>query len=90
MDNCVSKNMETQENLLSIMRNLHLTTILKDFVSKNEHHVESKWFIHGTKHYKDNHNQFQNLQHPCRLFYHDGAVHSLGIPFSANRRPRLP
>ena len=25
-----------------------------------------------------------------KQFYADGAVHSLGIPFSANRRPRLP
>ena len=26
----------------------------------------------------------------CDKFYHDGAVRSLGIPFSANRKPRLP
>ena len=26
----------------------------------------------------------------CNTFYHDGAVHSLGFTFSANRRPGLP
>ena len=29
----------------------------------------SKWFIHGTKHCKDNHNQFENLQPLCRLTF---------------------
>ena len=53
------------KKLFSIMSNLQTHYHFKLDFQKVDQHTDEKWFIHGTKHHKDN--QLQSLELSCRI-----------------------
>ena len=56
---------QKNEDILSIMSNLHPNCCLKIDFQKVDQHAGGKWLIHDNKRHKDN--QLQSLKLPCRI-----------------------